>query len=119
MRSYERKIIHNLDKSKDTKSYSLEEIMKVMEKETTFSKLELTEFIGEAIQNVDLPEYNGKVHGVICIAALESAESYGFNVYQVHIVPDEKLDRKYWIPNKRPFYSYEDENLQTFFNGDK
>ena len=115
----ERKIIHHLDKSENAKSYSLEEIINIIAKETTFTKLEITDSIGETIQNVELPTYNGKVHGVMCIAALESAESYGFNVYQIYLAPDEKIGVKYWIPNKRPFYSYEDENLQTFFNGDK
>ena len=115
----ERKIIHQLDKSENVQEYSLENVLNMMARETTFSKLELDDTIGDAIQNVELPQYNGKTHGVICVAALESADSYGFNVYQVYIKPDKEFGRKYWIPNKRTFYSYEDENLQTFFNGDK
>ena len=114
----ERKIIHQLDKSDNVKK-TLDDAIKMIARETTFSENELIDSIGEAIQNVELPTYNGKTHGVICVAALESADSYGFNVYQIYIEPDEKLGVKYWIPNKRTFYSYEDENLQTFFNGDK
>ena len=115
----ERKIHHHLDKSDNAKRYSLEDVIKMMASETTFSETELTDSIGEALQDVELPKYNDKIHGMMCVAALESADSYGFNVYQIYIEPDENIGKKYWIPNKRTFYSYEDENLQTFFNGDK
>lgn len=115
----ERQIMHKLDKTDNPKSYPLEDIIKMMARETTFSENELLDSIGEALRDVEPPTYNGKIHAVMCVAALESADSYGFNVYQVYVAPDETLGKKYLIPNKRTFYSYEDESLQTFFNGDK
>ena len=114
-----RKISHLLDKTDARKNYSLEKILDIMAKETTFKKPALLSSIGKEIQNLTLPNYDGKTYGMICIATLESNDGYGFNVYQIYVVPGKNGVREYWLPDERTFYGYEDENLQTFFNGDK
>ena len=117
--SIKRRILHNLDKTNAAQYYSLEETLSIMKNETTHSRKEIFKFIGEAINNIELPNQDDKRQGVICIVALESKDGYGFNVYQIYIKPDKDGGVNYLVPDKRPFYSYEDENLQTFFNGDK
>ena len=114
-----RKISHMLDKTDARKNYSLEKIIDIMAKETTFNKPALLSSIGKEIQNLTLPNYDGKTYGMICIATLESNDGYGFNVYQIYVVPGKNGAREYWLSDERPFYGYENENLQTFFNGDK
>ena len=89
-----------------------------MASETNYGVKELEKKIGEKLQEIELPKYDGKVQPIFCLAALDSKSGYGFNIYQIYV--NEKNDvRGYLLPDKRHFESYEDENLQTFFNGDK
>ena len=114
----EREIAYHFDKSNAAENYSLAELIKLMASETNYGVKELSEKIGEKLQDIELPKYNGKIQPIFCLAALDAKSGYGFNIYQIFV--KEKNDaREYLLPTKRHFESYEDENLQTFFNGDK
>lgn len=115
----EREFIYHFDKTDAHKSYtSVDEVIELFASESTHSKKEIADSIGEVLNDITLQEYNGKVQSVFCIAALESDSGYGFNICQIYIMAD-GAGKKFFIPTTRPFESYEDENLQTFFNGDK
>ncbi len=114
-----REIPYHFDKSSDAENFTLPELLKIMSNETTFSKEILEEEIGDKLQDVKLPVYNGKVQPIFCLAALDAKSGYGFNIYQIGVDISEDGATEYWLPKKRRFESYEDENLQTFFNGDK
>lgn len=117
----ERKFVYNFDKSKKDKCYeNLDDVIELFANESLHSKRELRDTIGEILNNITLPEYGGKTQGIFCIFALESKSGYGFNICQVFVEASNNGDgKKFWIPPQRPFEAFEDENLQTFFNGDK
>ena len=114
----EREVAYHFDKTNAAKSFTLAELIKLMASETNYSVKELEKKVGEKLQEIELPKYNGKIQPIFCLAALDAKSGYGFNIYQIFV--KEKNDaREYLLPTKRHFESYEDENLQTFFNGDK
>lgn len=115
----ERRFMYHFDRG-DATAYTLAEVIENLAKETFHERQELEKTIGAALQNIDLPEYGGKKQAIFCLAALDSKSGYGFNIYQICVGVNEKTGgKKYWIPKTRHFESYEDEDLQTFFNGDK
>lgn len=115
-----RRILYHFDKKGSAKGYTLKELIKILVAETTHSQAELEEKIGDKLQEVELQSIGGKIQAVFCIGALESRSGYGFNIYQICVSRNDKTGAtEYWLPVKRPFESYEDESLQTFFNGDK
>lgn len=114
----EREILYHFDKG-DADNFTLAEVIKIMSDETTYTKAEIEKGIGEKLQEVELENYGGKLQPIFCIAALDANDGYGFNVYQIGVSVNDIGATEYWLPKKRHFESYEDENLQTFFNGDK
>ena len=110
-----RRIMYHFDKKGNAKSYTLSGIMKIIADETTHDKEEQLEKIREKLQDIE-----PKSQAVFCIGALDSKSGYGFNIYQIYVSRNAKTGAtEYWLPLNRPFESYEDESLQTFFNGDK
>ncbi len=114
----EREILYHFDKG-DADKFTLAEVIQIMNDETTYTKAEIEKGIGERLQEVELENYGGKLQPIFCIAALDANDGYGFNVYQIGVSVDNTGATEYWLPKSRHFESYEDENLQTFFNGDK
>lgn len=115
----EREVAYHFDKNPDSmESFTLNEVIELMAGETTYGKKELTDKIGTKLHEVDLRSHNNQA--IFCLAALDSTGGYGFNVYQICVsLNDDTGAIEYWLPKRRHFESYEDENLQTFFNGDK
>ena len=109
----ERRFFYHFDKS-DAECCSLTKLLDVMEKESLHTRDVLEREIGEKLQDIDLTEGQS----ILCFATLDSKSGYGFNIYQIWVKKDGGTIN-FWIPKKRHFESYEDENLQTFFNGDK
>ncbi|MBR3746577.1 MAG: hypothetical protein IKN27_06415 [Selenomonadaceae bacterium] len=109
----ERRFFYHFDKS-DAECCSVTKLLDIMEKETIHSRNVLERELGEKLQDIELS--NGQ--SILCFAALDSKSGYGFNIYQIWVKNDNGAIN-FWIPKKRHFESYEDENLQTFFNGDK
>lgn len=109
----ERRFFYHFDKS-DAECCSITKLLDIMEKETLHTRDVIEREIGEKLQDIDLS--NGQ--SILCFAALDSKSGYGFNIYQIWVKQDNGAIN-FWIPKKRHFESYEDENLQTFFNGDK
>ncbi len=113
----EREVPYHFDKN-EAEKFTLAEVIKLMADETTYSRSLLEKQIGEKLQEIELPEYKGEVQPIFCLAALDAKSGYGFNVYQIFVRKNAGAI-EYLLPVKRHFESYEDENLQTFFNGDK
>lgn len=114
----EREILYHFDKGAADK-FTLTEVIKIMCDETTYTKKEIEQGIGEKLQEVKLESYDGKIQPIFCLAALDAKDGYGFNIYQICVNVNNTGATEFWLPKKRRFESYEDENLQTFFNGDK
>ena len=112
---------HFYRKSDSMESFTLKDLIKLMADETNYSKETLIKELGEKLQEVELTtDKNGKVQPIFCLAALDAKSGYGFNIYQICVNKNAATGAVgYWLPKKRQFESYEDENLQTFFNGDK
>ena len=115
----ERRIHYHFDKQGAASPHTLAEILEIMAKESTHTLENLRAEIGGILHEIELQSYDGKIQPIFCLAALDSKSGYGFNVYQIWVNLGNSGAMEYWLPKKRPFESYEDENLQTFFNGDK
>ncbi len=109
----ERKFLYHFDKS-DAERCTIRELLDIMAKESTHGRDVIEREIGEKLQDIDLTDKQS----ILCFVALDSTSGYGFNIYQIWATNDGGAV-KFWLPKKRRFESYEDENLQTFFNGDK
>lgn len=114
----EREILYHFDRGA-ADNFTLADVIKIMSKETTYTRDELEREIGEKLQEVELQRYGGKLQPIFCLATLDAKDGYGFNIYQIVVNVNDKGAMEFWLPKKRRFESYEDENLQTFFNGDK
>lgn len=115
----ERRILYHFNDSKPD-YYPLDEVVKLLAKESGLKEEKVNNSIGDALRDVTLLEYNGERQPIVCLAALDSTAGYGFDVWQIFVTPDKKTGGlKYWIPKANRFRSYEDEDLKTFFNGDK
>ncbi|MBR4904373.1 MAG: hypothetical protein IKZ53_06855 [Selenomonadaceae bacterium] len=112
---------HFYRKSDSMEGFTLKDLIKLMADETNYKKEELMDKLGDKLQAVELStDKNGKVQPIFCLAALDAKSGYGFNIYQICVNKNAATGAVgYWLPKKRQFESYEDENLQTFFNGDK
>lgn len=115
----ERQIPYHFDKGAAS-FHTLEELIKILAKESDHTEEKINRTVGDALRDISLPEYKNKRQAIFCLAALDSNAGYGFDIWQIFIAPDDKTGGlKYWIPKTRHFESYENEDLKTFFNGDK
>ena len=109
----ELKFFYHFDKS-DAARCTVTELLDIMAKESLHTRDVLEREIGDKLRDIDLTDGQN----ILCFVALDSKSGYGFNIYQIWAKSDGGAI-SFWIPKKRRFESYEDENLQTFFNGDK
>ena len=105
-------------KFKPTVQLTPEQLVEYIESKTYYSE-EQTDKIADKLSKVDprQPEY-GERESVNCLFVLPSREGYGMRIYQICIV--KKNDAKqYFAPRDAEFVDYENEQLQTFFDGKK
>lgn len=98
----------------DSEYRSIDELLDIMAEESTYSRDVLKREIGRQLQKIDLQAGQS----ILCFTALDSTAGYGFNIYQIW-AEERNGEIIFRIPKTRHFEPYEDEKLQTFFDGNK
>ncbi len=98
--------------------FDLQELEGKLLKLTMLTQSDLQKSVFDVLENIDLDRDN-KGQNMYCLFALPAKDGYGFMVCQIGVKQKEEKGKYYIMPESPEFVPFEDEDMQTFFDGDK
>ena len=96
--------------------YDLPSLSVEIEKSTSLEYSELNRMVYDPLRDIDLQRDNNN-NPVCCLFILPACDRYGFYIWQVVVTSDESGGKYYNSPSVPTFETFENETLETYFNG--